>query len=281
MFKKLLNKVEVAVKEQQTLKPITSSEIQEEMHKELRFVLENNQIETIKEEVAQFKESNKHILSKAEKLKTLGFVNTPTIAVENQLKEVTREKEAKVKLETEEINLTNVYALAFPGYKFVPERIFHNVRDKYDLYTASTDRYIKEIPEKNLDEVVNFTSTIKDTHEFGRKWYSIWGSDRKLIRIMSGTEKECLQRMSEYEKMSNDHSYDFSYEVRPRTDLLQITAPIHHFNLKDSEVKGREITDKRPVLDPIVSHKVDGGYIIVSAWDKEAEIPEIQNPINN
>jgi hypothetical protein len=37
----------------------------------------------------------------------------------------------------------------------------------------------------------------------------------------------------------------------------------------------------REVLDPIAVLEVRGGYIIMNAWEKEAEIPEIINPVLN
>ena len=38
---------------------------------------------------------------------------------------------------------------------------------------------------------------------------------------------------------------------------------------------------EREVLDPIACLEVDGGYIILHAWDEEAHIPEIKNDILN
>lgn len=284
---KLFNKVKLEIKSQD-LKPITSKEIQDEMHKELRFLLENNQIEVITNEVTAFKEKNRHILTKADRLASLGFVNTPSIVVKQQLSEQIKSKEKQLELEETEVGLTQEYALEFPGYKFVPDRIFTNVKEKYDLYTASPNRYIKEIPEKNLSEIEAFLPAIKDTHEFGYVYRGSWSRGEDWNVSQRGTEQAMRERLNNYEKvrLNRDGSFsrnspNFDYQVRKRTDLFEITAPISHFNLEDSEIKDRTIRNKRPVEDPIVSHKVRGGYIIVTVWDKEAEIPEIQNPINN
>ena len=69
---------------------------------------------------------------------------------------------------------------------------------------------------------------------------------------------------------------DLEYIVREK-EKFQITAPLSHFDLEKTEIQNREIKDKIEIKDPIVSHKVNGGYIIVSVWDEEANIPEINN----
>ena len=46
----------------------------------------------------------------------------------------------------------------------------------------------------------------------------------------------------------------------------------------NTEALEEEIKNNQKVLDPILALEVEGGYIILHAWDEEAYIPEIQNP---
>lgn len=60
-------------------------------------------------------------------------------------------------------------------------------------------------------------------------------------------------------------------DIDPKTNIISLCA-----NKVNEFVK-----KQREVLDPIACIKVDGGFVIIRAWDKEAEIPEIQNPLSN
>lgn len=87
------------------------------------------------------------------------------------------------------------------------------------------------------------------------------------------------------------------FQLISSVSMLKIIAPISHFTLNEkfkrldksifkikdnvicydiSEIK-LELQRLKEAEDPIACLKVEGGYIILHAWDKEAEIPEIKN----
>lgn len=267
-MKNLLSRLMPIVSKQEDVKVITSSDIQNDMFSELNFVLgkdfapEQNKLE-------KYNEDNLEILSKAEKLKKLGFVNTPSAVLSTEVKRNENDMRSEIILNQTEISLTNKYAITYAGYKFVPERIFKDVCERYNLYTANPDLYIKEIPTKNVEEISAFID------RFGVVWQkvmvSMWGwRGNRSEMIMQESDKEIILSREE-----RDTIYGIT-EVRENAKI-EITAPIDHFNLNDVEIKDRKITKKIKVEDPIVSRIVEGGRIIISVWDKEADIPEINN----
>ena len=273
-------------KNEAEVKVVTSQDIQNEMQSKLEWLLGSNEIELVSKEVDEFESQNKEILDKANDLKILGFNNVPSAKLAEEIHSKTAEKKKQIDLQQSEIELTKKYSLEFPMYKFVPERIFKEVRDNYDLYTAEPSRYIKEIPSKNVEEIKNFMPLAKE------KWEVREVLTHSLPTIFGGGMDFREVTFSLETFYSEDDARVFLKENQPhmgsrarlrlsKIDTFQITAPIDHFNLNNVEIMGREIREKIQVLDPIVTHKVDGGYIIVSVWDKEAEIPEIKNNILN
>lgn len=262
---------EVAIKN----KVITSKDIQQDMENKLKFILGKNNVDyvsTTEESIEKFKLDNKTTLDKAEKLRSLGFINTPAISKGKEIVDTANEKMAVIETSKEEMELTNKYRLEYPMYKFIPERIYNEVMEKYDLYKSEPKRYIKEIPTKNLEEIINFKSKIKPLYELVYNYSRFIGSGWSTVIATSNDETELIKMM---DNKYNSRNFEFSYEVTEK-NTLEITAPIDHFNLEKSEISSRSIKDI-VVEDPIVTHQVKGGYIIVSVWDKEAEIPEIIN----
>jgi hypothetical protein len=273
-------------KNETEVKVVTSQDIQNEMQSKLEWLLGSNEIELVSKEVDEFESQNKEILDKANDLKMLGFNNVPSAKLAEEIHSKTAEKKKQIDLQQSEIELTKKYSLEFPMYKFVPERIFKEVRDNYDLYTAEPSRYIKEIPSKNVEEIKNFMPLAKEKWEVRQTYRS------ETLSVFGGGLRfnEHTYSVSIFNSESEAREYVIKNEIQPtqrtalrvsKIDTFQITAPIDHFNLNNVEIMGREIREKIQVLDPIVTHKVNGGYIIVSVWDKEAEIPEIKNNILN
>lgn len=262
----------VDIVEKVSTKIITSKDIQDDMQSKLNFILGDNNIrymESEEESVNKFKEQNSHITEKAEKLSSLGFVNTPAVIKNKEVETVSKNKMSAIEVSKKEIELNRKYKLEFPRYKFVPDRIYREVMEKYDLYKSEPFRYIKEIPNKNLEEIVEFKNSLKPLYQLVCK---AMGSSWKSMRETSYNKEELEEFLVARKNLVTGGLY---YDIEEQK-TIEITAPISHFNIKDSEINGRTISDKK-VEDPIVTHKVDGGFIVVSVWDKEAEIPEINN----
>lgn len=253
-------------------KKITSQVISDDMDKELNFLLNDNNINIIETQVKSIISDNGHIIKKAEKLVSLGFTGTPSAVLRKDIAKSVEERQASISLNKEEIKLRAKYLLKYPSYKFVPERIFKSVCEKYDLYTSNPGRYNKEIPDKNLGEIMGFVPLIEPVWVVRTEYL---GFSRSMATDEIFSDKKLAQKY--YDDKFSSHGRDsfghISYSCFEKQKFA-VTAPISHFNVERSEIKDRIISD---VTDPIVSHEVEGGRIIVSVWDKEADIPEIKN----
>lgn len=245
-------------------KIITSKDIQNDMISELIVSLNNNNSPSNKLDV--FRENNKEIKSKAEMLQSLGFSNTPTAKKVFEIEREIFSDKLKADLEKTELDLISKYKIEYPGYKFVPNHIFNKVIEKYNLYTATPEHYKKEIPTKNLEEISSFINKYGIRYTI-RQW--VIG----LLRGESLQVGEDYKSIDEAESELNHYSDNFNFFIQEEKNI-EITAPLDHFDLRNSRVSGRDILK---IEDPIVSRPVKGGRIIISVWDKEADIPEIKN----
>lgn len=329
-------KKEVAVKKEPE-EVIDSKHIQADIDRTFAKVLEEfnlsvskeSKIESLKKSLESFKDINKTIYEKIDTLKSVGLVNTPSASA--KLAEL-KEQESKVRDNIYELNrqlrhlkevkeYTDKYAMQYVGYKFVDHKTMVEIMKKYDLVLGEAFTYAKEIPDKSLSIIKNFSEEIeksKEVVEFirERRINELRGSSsttyKKHVRAKTeeDTEEFILpQPEHSLEWMSRDYKFTIS--------KFKMIAPSSHFvlpSIKDDEQRywgsSRDRETKylsfmafnesercyyfstsslndalakreREVLDPIAVLEVAGGYIVMDAWDEEAEIPEIQNPLNN
>lgn len=247
------------------MKTITSEDIHNEMIDGLELIF-GKDFNLEKSKISELEDANKEVKKKASILKRLGFKNTPTAKNVETLDIQIAEKEDKIKLSQKEIELTNKYRIEYPGYKFIPDSVFDQVCEKYDLYTALPERYIKEIPNKNLEEIDNFIQ------KYGIVYQKIFNPHWNVLGTTAVIEESSTAiYLNELEECGSMAGY---YSIK-ETPKIEITAPIDHYDLKNSEIKNRKINTK--VDDPIVTRIVEGGRVVISCWDKEADIPEIKN----
>lgn len=146
------------------------------------------------------------------------------------------------------------YSAEYPLYRFIDEESVNNICNKYNLYLTYSNRYIAEIPDKNIEEIINFRVKRKDYREVSRG----------LMFHISPM-------------------YDMStFNTKPQGDSikgkdLMIIAPEHKLNTQGLTKIGRTLVKD----DPIVLQPVNGGYLIVTSWGLEAADELIVNKINN
>lgn len=219
-------------------------------------------------EAETFKENKPKVnINKAERLKALGF------GIAKEVKDVeeilTKEKEYEHK-----IQLIKMYKQKYPLYRFITEDQIEKICDKYNLYDGPSSAFIGFIPEKNLQDIENFKCNVDDLYQ---------GFDLVDFR-------DSLVRAAQ---LMREHAYQFSIEgvvgkkektssakvknEKPQYRFL-ICAPEKDFKIDNYKYskKGRQI-----VPDPIVTVKVKGGRLIVTAWGDEASDSEIINESNN
>lgn len=325
MFKNLFKKVdEVELSINEPKNAIDSTVIKKDLNTQFGLALaefdligaKQNRIEKLMLEKEVFKQSNKGIYEKIEKLKSFGFINTPSaknslekLKVEearynDRIKDI--EKEIK---NVERISRLNAeYAIKYPGYKFIDFDTMVKIMKKYSLFMGETFMYGREIPDRALGLIGNFSSEIEQSKEvydliknIGRYSYTRHRLDiRKSIKkeIESGivvfdsmilTKREIVEKRFEFTSLKMvaplSHFEHIEIEMFDGEDYVKVPLvkqnPLTNI-LELSTEKVNEVEKRRiEILDPIACLKVDGGFIVIDAWDKEAEIPEIKNPLSN
>lgn len=255
-------------------KELTPEQLIQKLHDDLDTAVVDSyeDARTRSDKMSKFRSENEEILEKAEMLKSLGLVNTPTAKNVEDVEKL----ESQVKAE---IELQEKYERLFPTYRFITREDMVKICKEHGLIIGGSTDYVKEIPMVNLEKIVNFQtwfnrSKIANLVTYDYSTGTRHSSDR---RVVVETDKEAAI-VDQIDKGWVGERYNISKSVS-----LNIAAPATHFDLRGKTISKDfqlgEMVTVNP--DPIALHEVKGGYIIITAWDKEAEIPEIQNPLNN
>lgn len=272
------------------------------------------QIENYKASLKSFKEENKTIYNKIETLNNLGFVSTPSaqkslkelqekeLEVNNKIKSI----EAEIS-KTERIKeLTAQYTLMYPFYKFIDEDTMIKIMHKYNLVLGEVFMYSREIPEENLEVISYFSTAIKDTEKTlqliettyagigGHSNYQFRDKPKPVkVKNMEGVEAMWISSLA-YESVRQEFKVSDLKMIAPQTHFTIPTFETRDYRFEtvnipvaklNTETRKFEFSTKkleenqakiREVLDPIACLEVEGGYIVLTAWDEEAMIPEIQ-----
>lgn len=273
------------------------------------------EIENLKVKLKNFNEENKDIYNKIEILKNLGLSSTPTAT---KSLEKLRFQESKIRKNIEKIEseikkveklkeLTLKYSVEYPFYKFIDDETMIRIMHKYDLVLGEAFMYNREIPYENLEIINIFSEKIKATE----KTMQLVRTYRSGFNIATFSFAEKIER-----DRINTKMYDCVKAYRHESVVKEFTvsdfkmvAPESHFTVPIyamEDIRNRKTVDvplltvnsnrkykfttekvnelekkNREVLDPIACLEVEGGYIIMTAWDKEAEIPEIKSTFLN
>ncbi len=292
---------------------LTFAEVLEELNVQQS---KEGKVDSLKAKLNSFKKENKEIYDKVEKLTRFGFTNTPSasqtlVQLKNKEGEINREInviENQIKKTKEISDLNDLYGKIYPSYKFIDRDTMISIMKKYDLVMGHTFMYAKEIPTKSLSLIDNFSDEIvfEERNLIASSYVTIPSSDSYEFRsaepkILDALEKEYKRSMSMHQRERIVETFKYSN--------LKMVAPESHFNIpcvdmydwndnylsvpvfkideetrmftEDTEKVSEIEKKRREVLDPIASLEVKGGYIIIDAWDKEADIPEIKNPKTN
>ena len=230
----------------------------------------------------------------SERLKKLGFVKS----------EIVRELAEKTTIREENANrakLIEYYKNSYPFLKFLTMEEFDRICEKYDLVYAGVNRYVKNVPEKNISEIEN-AQPLRERDQIKIKY-------RFIIDYFSYVPQEVRDFFNAYEHDTNSdiddrtlrdlcpikYSGNYLYKVGGLTietidkTGLFIAAPKSHFDLdgasSDEDSGKRGFFDFKKIKpepkDPIVFRHVVGGIQVLSKWGAEAEDPTLVNPITN
>ncbi len=228
------------------------------------------------------------ITAKAEWLKKLGFVNSsPVKWVENNSLVKTREQAEVIRY----------YKQAYPFQKFLTEAELERICAKYNLVFAPVANYIKDVPEKNLNEIEKvadlrsndmllnsifcnwkFDNSFPITGSKGN-WMPMRSKWRMILpTTIQGQHFYSVYTLSEY--LNKIYDTGFRYIVGSidngtiNKQGLFICAPQSHFNTDGLKKAGKfgflKITVTE-VKDPIVFRYCRGGVQVLSKWGLEAD----------
>lgn len=241
-----------------------------------------------------------YIEQKAERLKKLGFTSSVAVKEGERLASERNLKIKTVEMNREQAELVRYYKQKYPFYKFLTEDELDRICKKYSLVYATADRYLKDIPEKNLKELEN--GKVVEDEDTCDIVYKLNGGDKfKEFMSFLGFD-ECKINSKDYisliEKYYSYCPVDWRsiadsntglFVIWDRTgrvgdytcDTIEITkkegnfiaAPKSHFNLKSLKKHGFGFFEvfKTEVKDPVVFQYVKGGLLVKTKWGDEAE----------
>lgn len=256
-------------------------------------------------------ESETDIEHTANRLKSVGFHNTPIVKKAFQIV-IRRQKENELLVKTKEEALTiDYYKQHYPMLKFLTWDEWDRICAKYSLAYAPIERYIKDVPVKNLTDIEQAQS-LKPGDEsipIVQVYYDLFEVKKNGTQVKSKfgeafenpivlTEKTNVNEFRNNQfNVSNylNAKYarhlnllrlkDTSLVVRNvkietiHRDGLFIAAPKSHFNLKGLKTNDRggwfNVTKIILKDDPIVGRPVYGGIQILTKWGIEAQDPAL------
>jgi hypothetical protein len=251
----------------------------------------------------------KQELEIAKTLSQLGFSNTPT--AKKYKEHLDSQADALISiLNTDSLYKTiEGYINRYPTLKFLTIDEFNKICKKYKLTYAPADRYIKDIPAKNVLEIANapqlqtsdkiynelYVTNIKwdDYTNFAVKRFCRGKRIPIGVRqpsvhqiqnaIISAGYKGVFYEDSEYKNLGGPKSCEV---VEINKQSLFIAAPANHFNLKGLQKSGLGFVTKSAWTisypkDPIVFRYCRDGIQVLSKWGKEANDEMLVNGIDN
>ena len=229
--------------------------------------------------VKEIEVKDKELIAKAKRLKGLGFFNTKEVIQAN----IELEKIKAVKIENEKnkdlIDAINFFSMEYPLYKFITVESVKKICEKYNLIYGPIDRYLGDVPEKNLKQIEQFKIK-EDFHCWAEERYYSWVS---LSNINNNISYLDVNKAKKREKDYNNYksSYGSNTIITFSKCPLEIAAPIKDFDTKGMEVVDHKLAKKIEIPYPVVLCPVifrDVRYfLIITAWGLEASDEIIVN----
>lgn len=210
-------------------------------------------------------------IERGERLKKLGFRNT------KEAKE-TDEYQDKLASQLDLVTKLKEYSQRYPLDKFITEAQVKEICEKYNLVFGKVDRFVGEIPEKNLLEIEN-RKPLAPEDECWVNNRNVWFGHMNLIRI-GGSIGDKLNRL-QVEKI-NDAVEEPKEEKKKEHEYVLQSLHICA-TLPDMNTRGMELEDGYKLIpDPIVLEEtISGLYRVVTAWGPEANDLIVANPALN
>jgi len=153
----------------------TSDDLVREIHNEFDTAGDKllNQAKSILEEIAK---SNiaENLENKAKIMEQIGFINSKFVKdVNNKIK---NDKQAKEDAE-KDAQLVMYYKHKYPNLKFLKENDLDTICEKYNLVYAPIKNYVENVPDKNLNDIIDAKELDVDDKPDCRYYYTNINSD--------------------------------------------------------------------------------------------------------
>lgn len=264
-------------------------EIVTQIHKEF----EDSSAELLKQAEALLDTLSPVNSDKAKRLQSLGFKNVP------EVKQVI-EAEQKIVSTKAVADLVKYYQHHYPFNKFITDTEVTKICSKYDLVCGDIGLFKGFVPETKLKDIENFKLRKEDQIKILLQL----SCERPLHKYML-TDNDLTDHGKSYLSNSSDFVYvtgtigDAFYSTPIFTQKciveflgtpmvsarkidqsgFSICAPIKDMDMTGMEVKNYRVVKHIP--DPVVLKRVNGGFLIVTAWGNEASDEIVVNAINN
>lgn len=198
-------------------------------------------------------EEAKLIINKAKpddrvnRYKKLGFGGITRVKEHDQAH---KEKAEREKL----LHLINDYKVKYPLCQFIDSSSLEELCKKYGLVYAPAEYFNQEIPEENLKEIEAFKLK-KEDHV---KQYWTFRTVNELRTVYTEKETDGMWGVIR-------HQNSAGFNVVATKDMFDVPQG---FKFSGSTLRAQ-------VKDPIVLMLVPKGFLIVTAWGPEAELPEL------
>ncbi len=257
-------------------------------------------MKTIVEEIHnEFDTAADRMLAEANEILAVGF----EVQKEARLASLgfARSKQATaVDKASEAAKLIQHYKHSYPAHKFITEDAVRDICKRYKLLLGGVDKFVGDVPEKNLAEIESFVVKEEDYKKpfewmSGLSWFnspSTFGwldeiqSTGRMFRagvdpvsIDTETTGIVTARARQTGKTSDMlQAYGMALHAQSEKKAkeaikpkFEICAPEKDFNTQNMKKKGHKLVPE----DPIVLCPVKGGYLVVSKWGLEASDPSV------
>lgn len=191
---------------------------------------------------------NKPKDKKAERYANLGFGNAPGVKEHNT--QAWEQEQRKVLLDK-----INEYKVKYPTCQFLDDKSLDELCNKYALVYTSAEYFNQEIPEENLKDVEAFKLKAED------KIYRFVDARNAMGQVIYAYTETAAQSEAHY-----PNSEEAGFEVVATKDMFDIPS---HMEFSGSKLQPKIVND------PIVLKRVPLGFLIITAWGPEAELPEV------
>lgn len=239
----------------------------EEFHQDLETAAPAR-IKKIEEKLGGVENASEQARNRVQMLKNFGMDNHP------EVKEAESRRHEIVDFE-EELKLLQWYASNLPdGVRFIRCHDLNDALKKYGLVFGPLKNFIGQIPTANLAEIQERNEAI-DRLSYSNTRLELYGYNCFPLRPLVRRDMDFNQfSTSPFNATLRD---DLSWGNRPKITELGIACKKNELSGKSLKMSLPKPPPPRPILrDPVVFRPTYHGWLILTAWGKEADYAEFQ-----